>query len=158
MRISRYARVAWLILAVVVSCACEVLARPDGIEIEGLETELRTRVLSTNPGQTVDLSDMASGFAWSDLVIVGPYPEGDDFRRAAGFDWAVARAAPQTDGSNVLAFVEEGRVVAWSVLRGDIYFLPEEDSSLLVPRSSAVFKVILEDDGESRRLDWTGAG
>jgi hypothetical protein len=133
--------------------ACNPFTRPEGAQLERLEQDIRTRALATEPGQTIDLRDLAPEFDWSELVIVGPYPDGDEFARVAGFDWNVGAVASTVDETNTIAFISDGHVAAWGLIRGDVYFLPEEDSSLLVPREEAIFRVVQEDDGESRRLD-----
>jgi hypothetical protein len=138
--------------------ACGLVASPEGTQLPGLEQEVRDRALAVQPGDVIDLRDLAPDFEWSDMVIVGPYPDGDEFERVAGFGWNAGAAGSAVDETNVVAFVEDGHVAAWGTIRGDVYFLPEEDSSILVSRDDATFKVVVEDDGVSRRLDHVAGG
>jgi hypothetical protein len=137
----------------VLLAACDLIASKAGAEVPGLESLIRSRAEAAAPGDTISLADLAAEYPWTDLVVVGPYPENDDFERVAGFAWSVATAGSLSDESNTLALIAEGQVLAYASIRGDIHFLAEEDTAIKVARVEAVFRVVVDEDGVSRRLD-----
>ena len=129
--------------------------RPAGVNRPDIAGEIESRARASDDGDVILLSDLAPDIEWSSLVAVGPYPEPDDFERAAGFSWNISAAASSVTEGNTVALVQDSRVVAWANLGSDVYFLPEEDTSFAVAKEDLRFRVVVE-EGSSRRLDLVG--
>lgn len=135
-----------------VGCA---FGRPAGVNRPDIAGEIERRARASDDGDIILLNDLAPDIEWSRLVAVGPYPESDDFERAAGFSWNISAAASAVTEGNTVALVQDSRVVAWANLGSGVYFLPEEDTSFSVAKADLMFRVVVE-EGSSRRLDLVG--
>ncbi|MFA9432277.1 hypothetical protein [Egicoccus sp. AB-alg2] len=94
----------------------------------------------------LDLHD-ATGFDWDQLGVFPPYTSADEVERQLGVQMpAAAERQMNADSDVFLAFVDDGELVAWSVLgRGRIAVPPP--AGVYEP-AEAVFAVEPRDDGE----------
>lgn len=82
-----------------------------------LEASLSTAIRAAPDGDTLQLNEVTD-FAWERLYLFGPYTTDGVINEALGFNWSGAAdtGIGQSDGHNLLVFVDGQEVVDWAML------------------------------------------